>query len=99
MKKPSEGDAAEEDGGGGDTKGDKGKGDKGKGDKKDKKEKGKGKGGGDDDEPEEDFVTAAIRRFELGDPSDVAVGYKLVDVQRGSSSEGTAELTLEGRRV
>jgi MoxR-like ATPase len=53
-------------------------------------------GGGDDDEAEEDFVTAAIRRFELGDPSDVAVGYKLVDVQRGSSSEGTAELTLEG---
>lgn len=46
----------------------------------------------DDDETIDDLVAVAIRRFELGDPSDLNAGYTLVDVQHSSSR---AQLTLQ----
>ena len=45
-----------------------------------------------DDNDQDDFVAVAIKRFELGDPSDLAAGYTLLDVQR---SDGRAQISLQ----
>lgn len=46
----------------------------------------------DDGQVMDDFVAVAIKRFELGDPRDLAVGYTLLDVLR---SNGRAHLSLQ----
>jgi hypothetical protein len=46
----------------------------------------------DDGQVMDDFIAVAIKRFELGDPRELAVGHTLVDVQH---SNGRAHVTLQ----